>query len=340
MAKAKNCTPAQRKAIIELQKVGQSYQAIASQLNCSKTMVANAMSHFRRFKTTENVPRAKIARKTTVRIDRKIVRLSKANPKLSAVEINRQINDELDAPISNRTVARRLVEAGLHGRSVRKKPLVTAVQRKRRVEFALRHLEWRDAEWKFILWSDETKINRVGSDGKMYVRRPNGCAFDPRYVSPVVKHGGGSIMVWACFSWNGVGPIHRIQGNMDSKQYVDILKKVMLPWAEENLPLIWQFQQDNDPKHTSKMTKKFFEDQSIRVLEWASSSADLNPIEHLWTDVKKPVGAMQITNMDQLFDEVKKAWEAIPVERCRALIQSMSRRCAAVIKQKGFATKY
>ncbi len=33
-------------------------------------------------------------------------------------------------------------------------------------------------------------------------------------------------------------------------QYIKILKKVMLPYAEEEMPLKLVFQQDNNPKHT------------------------------------------------------------------------------------------
>jgi hypothetical protein len=40
-----------------------------------------------------------------------------------------------------------------------------------------------------------------------------------------VKFGGGNIMVWGCFFYNGVGPIFWIKETMTKEIYRDILKK-------------------------------------------------------------------------------------------------------------------
>uniref|UniRef100_A0A8C7CN71 Uncharacterized protein n=1 Tax=Oncorhynchus kisutch TaxID=8019 RepID=A0A8C7CN71_ONCKI len=50
-------------------------------------------------------------------------------------------------------------------------------------------------------------------------------AHHPEHTIPTVKHGGGSIMVWACFSSAGTGKMVKIDGKMDGAKYRTILEE-------------------------------------------------------------------------------------------------------------------
>lgn len=279
-------------------------------------------------------------KKSTQREDRTLIRISNENPFLSSTKISTILNGEHNIDLSARTVRRRLVENGLFGRRPAKKPLLSRKNRLARLEFAKNHQNWSTEMWKKVVFSDESKFNLFRSDGICHVRRPSGQRLNPKYTCPTVKHGGGSVMVWGCFSGYGMGPLHRITGNMDRFMYKDILETRLEPYTDDIMPLRFIFQQDNDPKHSSKLVKGWFLENKINVLKWPSQSPDLNPIENLWEYVDKKIRVKNYSNVDTLYEALEEAWKTIDQRIIVNLLESMQRRCTAVIQAKGYYTKY
>lgn len=329
-----------RSLIIKKFQDGEKQIEIAKQLRLHRSVVCKTIKLFNARGTIKSAKKCGRPRKSTAQTDRLLMRLSRGDPFKTAVDLS----SEMPEPkLSVQTIRRRLTEQGLYGRRPAKKPFISAKNRQRRLQFALDHRDWTPQKWKNVLFSDESKFNLHNSDGIVWVRRPTNSRMNPKYTKGTIKFGGGSVMVWGCFSGHGMGPIRFIEGIMDRFVYVDILKNAMVPFAEDNLPLLWRFQHDNDPKHTAKIVKEYLEEEQIRVMDWPPQSPDLNPIENLWDYVERELRnkyPQKFTKKDDLAKALLETWRQIPQPYIDNLISSMQRRCLAVIKSKGFATKY
>ena len=225
-----------------------------------------------------------------------------------------------------------------------KRPFLKKAHRVARYDWAVAHKDWTVEDWKKVIYTDETKINPFGSDGRGIVWKFPGEGLSDRLMEGTVKFGGGSVMMWGCMMWEGVGYACKIDGRMNAELYTQILEEdfsaSITYYGKSSEDII--FQQDNDPKHTSRLAQNWFETNGIKVLPWPAQSPDMNPIEHLWDHQKKrlseyphPPGGML-----ELWERVEKEWEKIPKEVCQNLIESMPRRIAAVLRAKGAYTKY
>ena len=112
-------------------------------------------------------------------------------------------------------------------------------------------------------------------------------------------------MVWGCVTAMGLGRIIKIDGNMDGPLYTEILNDDVLGTLKD-LGIKKKdvyFQQDNDPKHTSRVAREWFKKNKLDVLDWAPSSPDMNIIEHVWEYFNKRVRTRSPlpTNRDQMW---------------------------------------
>jgi transposase len=80
--------------------------------------------------------------------------------------------------------------------------------------------------------------------------------------------------------------------------------------------------------------------KKIRLLEWPSQSPDLNPIEYLWEELDRRCKGRKPKNQNHLLEMLKEKCYNIPISVLIKLVDSMPRRCEAVIAAKGFPTKY
>jgi transposase len=262
----------------------------------------------------------------------------------NAVQITKTLKNIINQPLSAKTVCRHLSQTGMKAVVKRKRPFLSKRHRRERLDFAIEHQHWTVEDWKKVVWSDETKINRLGSDGRKWVWKKAGEGLSDRLVQGTMKFGGGSLMMWGCMLWDGAGYACKIDGKMDADLYVKILDEdpqaSLDYYGKTSQDTI--FQQDNDPKHTSKKASNWFKDNDFEVLPWPAQSPDLNPIEHLWDHLKKKLGEYERppNRMIELWERVEKEWNRIDTMVCQNLIESMPRRVAAVMKAKGGYTKY
>jgi len=72
----------------------------------------------------------------------------------------------------------------------------------------------------------------------------------------------------------------------------------------------------------------------------------MNPIENMWSEVKRTVQetwpVLPLTNSDELWTLVSDAWDEVAssTRYIRSLIESMTQRMKLVVKAEGFWTYY
>ena len=170
----------------------------------------------------------------------------------NAVQVSKTLSDINGISIHPETMRWHLKNSGMKAVVKKKRPFLSAKHRKERLDFVFAHKDWTLDDWKRVVWSDETKINHLGSDGRKWCWKKQGEGLSDGLVEGTLKFGGGSLMMWGCMTWDGPGYGTRIDGRMDGDLYLSILKEEL----QESFryyhlkPAEVIFQQDNDPKHT------------------------------------------------------------------------------------------
>src|SRR5438034_2787917 len=85
----------------------------------------------------------------------------------------------------------------------------------------------------------------------------------------------------------------RINGNLNASLYLEVLQDELLNSLEYynlNTKSVI-FQHDNAPCHKTEDVLKWLYSQSFTYIKyWTPQSPEINPIEHLWDNLKKKLG--------------------------------------------------
>jgi len=214
-----------------------------------------------------------------------------------------------------------------------------------RIAFAEEMLTKGEKFWSIILFSDESDLFPKKC-GKTYVRKYP----DEELELPGVgkqKHDPRTIKCWGIISSEGVGPLIRYFGNIDTDNYITLLKTYLL----QNFPTLegtstrrghWVWQQDNATGHKANDTTNLLKKYHILKLNWPSQSPDLNIIENVWAFLKDELYEIngKLDTADDVWSEAKKIWYEKVNFLIPNLYRSWPKRLKECIELQGRRTKY
>ena len=315
-----------------------STREIARMLCCNQSTVVRVINRWLREGTHTRRTGSGRPRSTNDRDDRHIVRLAIQSRRATIPQIRDMAILASDQTLSNSTVRRRLHEAGLSScRPLLRLPL-TPHHRARRLEWCRSRTLW-DHEWNSVLFSDESRFNLGGNDGRRRVWRRVGERANPDCISERHTSQTPGIMVWGGILYGSRTPLVFIPGTLNSVRYVnDVMIPVVQPFIEQHPGTI--FQQDNATPHVARVSMECL--SNIETLPWPARSPDLSPIENIWDMMGRRLSNSlhSATNLNELRNQLETAWQDIPQEHIDHTIRSMPNRISQCIASRGGHTSY
>jgi transposase len=269
---------------------------------------------------------------------RRILLLAIRNP-LSPVKELKE-NMEIEFPLSQTpspsTIKNVLINSGLKARRRPKKWVISEINKIKRVKWCKVLQNFSSQDWEKVVFSDECRFDKGFLNNYGRWRKE-----DPQSYQYAVQttRWGPSVHVWGAITYDGIFLLKFLDKNVNGSTYLEVLRQKLPPLYPQFEAGELIFQQDGATAHHVRDVLDYFEKNSITTLPWPPQSPDLNIIENVWGFIKSRLG-VYYENVDQLKEDILKAWRALEVSVIQNLYKSLPRRVEAVIRNKGNPTKY
>lgn len=331
-----------RLRIIKLSKGGMPMRAISAEIGCALGTVLRVVRAYRDEGRVSDASRAGRRRATTEHEDLMIVAAVVDEPFLSAAEIK----EELGIPASEATVRARLREAGLTCWNSNTKLRLSPGFKEIRLKFASEHRDWTVAQWQGVVFTNESTIC-CKWDKNRAAWRPLHNWNDPIYTRQLAASGHVAINVWTMVTYQGLGPIHRVDGgSLCPDDYVDVIDHTMVPFLLDGPFRDGGFilQQDPSPTYRSRTVREHLDLHGVLRLDWPPKCEDLSPIRSAWGLLKERLWRRRLSNPspDELWALIKKEWDKLRElpNITGGFYMALPDKMAEVVAAKGGATAF
>lgn len=309
-----------------------SAKQTAKYIRKDESFVRKWCRRFSEQKNVDDLPDRGKTRKTILKQDKVIVKLFENNPGMTLRAAKRKLAEK-DINISMFTIRKRLLENKIRYRSTLAKPLLSKKHCEKRLHWAQEQL---GRDWTDVVFTDESSFWIYPTIRRAWSKNNN------RFIVRTVKH-PAKLHVWGCFNSRGFGRLILFTGILNAQRMVNLYKTGLLKSTDKWFGAgnrNWVLQEDNDPKHRSRLCVAWKNENSIISMQWPSQSPDANPIENVWGLMKAKLQGIQIHNTKQLASRLKKIWKNLSIDYAEKLVDSMDKRCGAIIDNGGDFIKY
>lgn len=213
--------------------------------------------------------------------------------------------------------------------------LISEVNQEKRYKWCKEHIDSGDLAFKDVIWTDECSVQLESHRKVVFHKKTKPAPLHGKPKHPLKVH------LWGGISCRGATSICIFTGTLTATCYTQILDQALIPFLSTYYPDGHRYQQDNDPKHTSRWAQAYFENQGINWWRTPPSSPDLNPIENVWGSLKEYLRTyVKPRNLGQLKSGIKEFWKTLTPEKCARYIAHMKKVIPKVIEVQGKASGY